>query len=173
MSNLNHKKLLLCVIGMLVCLAILIGVFVATDDMTGDKNFSEYTREDWSVAILPLCVMILALIGVVVFLLMLIIPFMREYPAISDYVANKKMANIDLGTEFLVFDHNEFKRACCRHVDQNALWITVKEYDLKTKTWTVLEAGRHVEKGSLAIVLQQDYKYDAVKFLYLQHYPVR
>ncbi len=38
--------------GMVISLAILLIVFYATDGWTGDKEFSEYTRYDWSIAIL-------------------------------------------------------------------------------------------------------------------------
>ena len=93
------------------------------------------------------------------------------YPALMDYVTSKKFSDIDLETEFLVFDHNEFKRACCRAETQNGLWISIKEYDLKTRKWTILEEGRHIENtDDLAFILQEDYKYDKVKFYHVPNH---
>ena len=82
-----------------------------------------------------------------------------------NYVINKKFSDIDPGTEFFVFDHNELKRACCRTEKQNGIWISIKEYSLKTKSWTIIEEGRHIEKkDDLICTLQEEYKYDKVKF---------
>jgi len=80
--------------------------------------------------------------------------------------------SILIGTDFLVFDHNEFKRACCRNESQNGLWISVKEYDLKTKKWKTLEEGRYIENADdIAAVLQMDYAYDKVKFYHAIEHP--
>ncbi|MBQ4559768.1 MAG: hypothetical protein IJA54_05545 [Tyzzerella sp.] len=151
--------------GMVISLAILLIVFYATDGWTGDKEFSEYTRYDWSIAILPLSIMAVSGISTLVFSLIIIIPIIRIYPALMNYVINKKFSDIDPGTEFFVFDHNELKRACCRTEKQNGIWISIKEYSLKTKSWTIIEEGRHIEKkDDLICTLQEEYKYDKVKF---------
>ncbi len=172
MFNLKTKKSKICLLGMLISLAILLIVFYATDGLLGDKEFSEYTHDDWSVAILPLSIIIVSGVSTLVFSLIIIIPLIWMYPVLIDYVTNKKFSDIDLDTEFLVFDHNEFKRACCRTETQKGLWISVKEYDLKTKSWTILEEGRYIENTDALIdILQEDYKYDKVKFYYGQNRP--
>ncbi len=171
MFNFKNKKSRVCFIGMLISLAILLIVFYATDGLLGDKEFSEYTREDWSIAILPLSIIVVSCISTLVFALIIIIPMIWLYPSLMKYVTKIKFSDIDLETEFLVFDHNEFKRACCRTETQNGLWISVKEYDLKTRSWTTLEGGRRIENADdLVSVLQEDYKYDRVKFYRLPNY---
>lgn len=163
--NFQNKKSRICIIGMLISLAILLIVFFATDGLLGDKEFSEYTREDWSIAMLPLSIIVVSGVSTLVIALIIIIPMIRLYPSLINYVTKTKFSDIDLGTEFLVFDHNEFKRACCRAETQNGLWISVKEYDLKAKGWTTLEGGRHIENADdLVSILQEDYQYDSVKF---------
>ncbi|MBE7064881.1 MAG: hypothetical protein E7384_03590 [Ruminococcaceae bacterium] len=165
MFDLKNKKSKICFLGMLISLVILLIVFFATDGLTGDKEFSEYTREDWSIAIVPLSVIIVSGISTFVFALIIIIPMIWMYPALIDYVTNKKFSDLDPETEFMVFDHNEFKRACCRFVEQDRLWITVKEYNLKAKSWTVLEEGRFIdEEDDLVYILRKDYNYDKTKF---------
>ena len=165
MFDFKNKKSRICFIGMLISLAILLIVFYSTDGLLGDKGFSEYTYDDWSIAMLPLSIIIVSIISTLVFAMIILIPLICKYPALIDYVSRKKFVDIDMGTEFLVFDHNEFKRTCCRAETQDGLWISVKEYDLKTKSWTILEAGRHIENADdLVSVLQEDYKYDSVKF---------
>lgn len=57
------------------------------------------------------------------------------------------------------------KRTCCRRATPERMWISVQEYDLRQKQWNVLEAGRWVEPADdLVTVLQQEYRYDKVKF---------
>ncbi len=166
----NTKRLRICLWGMLVSLAILLIVFNTTDGLLGDKGFSEYTPQDWSIAILPLSIIIISGISTLVFALIMIIPLIWVYPALTDYVANKKFGNIDSKTEFLVFDHNEFKRACCRTEMQNGLRISIKEYDLKNKKWIILEEGSYIENADdLIYILKEKYNYDGVKFYYLQN----
>jgi hypothetical protein len=156
---------------MLISLAILLIVFYATDDLLGDKEFSEYTSDDWSIAMLPLSIIIVSGVSTLAFALIIIIPMIWKYPALMDYVTNKKFADIDFGTEFLVFDHNEFKRACCRSESQSGLWISIKEYDLIKRSWTILEEGRHIENSDdLVSILQEDYRYDKVKFYNVPNY---
>ena len=171
MFNLKSKKSRICFIGMLVSLVILLIVFYATDGLLGDKEFSEYTREDWSIAVLPLSIIVVSGVSTLTFALIIIIPMIWQYPSLIKYVTKLKFSDIDSETEFLVFDHNEFKRACCHAETQNGLWISIKEYDLKTRSWTTLEAGRHIENADdLASILQEDYKYDRVKFYRLPNY---
>lgn len=171
MFNLKNKRTKICLLCMLISLAILVVVFYATDGLLGDKEFSEYTRDDWSVAILPLSIIVVSGVSTLVFSLILIIPLICIYPALIDYTANKKFADIDPNTEFLVFDHNEFKRACCRTEMQNGLWISVKEYNFKKHSWTVLEEGHYIENAdTLSCILQEDYEYDRVKFYRLQNH---
>jgi hypothetical protein len=119
MFNVKNKKSKICFIGMLISLVILLIVFYATDGLLGDKEFSEYTHDDWSIAILPLSIILVSGISTLGFALIIIIPMIWMYPSLMNYVTNKKFSDIDLETEFLVFDHNEFKRACCRTETQN------------------------------------------------------
>lgn len=171
MFNLKNKKSRICLLGMLISLAILLIVFYTTDGLLGDKEFSEYTHDDWSIAILPLSIIIVSLISTLVFAIIIIIPLIRMYPALIDYGSNRKFSDVDSETEFLVFDHNELKRACCRSETKNRLWISIKEYDLKTRSWTILEEGRYIENpDDLAFILQENYKYDKVKFYYLPNH---
>ena len=161
----NNKKTKICLVAMLISLAILAIVFYGTDGLLGDKEFSEYTSSDWSVAILPLSIMAISAISTLTFALVLIVPIFRIYPALTDYVTNQKFSDIDTDIEFLVFDHDEFKRACCKTNAENKVWFSVKEYDIKQKNWTILEEGRVTEnRNTLIYVLQQDYKFDKVKF---------
>ena len=165
MFNFKNRKTRICFIGMLISLAILLLVFSATDGLLGDKEFSEYTHDDWKIAMLPLSIIIISAISTLVFLTIMIIPLIWIYPALVDYVSNKKFSDIDVETDFLAFDHDEFKRACCRTESQNGLWISIKEYDLKSKQWIILEEGRFIENAdNLVNILQEDYKYDKVKF---------
>lgn len=171
MFNFKNKSSRICFIGMVISLLILLIVFYATDGLLGDKEFSEYTREDWSIAMLPLSIMVVSGISTLVFALIIIIPMIWLYPSLMEYVTKIKFSDIDSETEFLVFDHNEFKRACCHAEPPNGLWISVKEYDIKTKSWTTLEASRHIKNADdLVSVLQEEYKYDRVKFYRLPNY---
>lgn len=177
MYNWKNRKFQICLWGMLISLVILSVVFYATDGLLGDKEFSEYTRADWSIAILPLSVMLVSAIATLVFAIIIIItmiPIICMYPAIVDYVIkNKRFSEMDSETEFLVFDHNGFKRACCRKEGQNGLWISVKEYNLKTKSWVVLEEGRYIENAdNLIYILRKDYKYDRVRICDIQGRPL-
>lgn len=165
MFSFKDKKSRICFIGMLVSLAVLLIVFCATDGLMGDKAFSAYTQDDWAIAALPLSIIIISGIATLGFALMVIIPLAVKYPALMNYVTKKKFADIDTDTEFLVFDHNELKRACCRTEAKNGLWICVKEYDLMKRKWIILEEGRCIENADdLAFILQKDYRYDRVKF---------
>ena len=74
MFDFKNKKSKICFIGMLISLAILLIVFYATDDLLGDKEFSEYTSDDWSIAILPLSIITVSCISTLVFALIIIIP---------------------------------------------------------------------------------------------------
>lgn len=161
----QNKKFKICLWGTLISLAVLCVVFFATDGLLGDKEFSEYTQEEWSIAILPLSAIIAAFISTLVFSLTLIIPLIRMHPVLTDYLTNKKYSDIESDTEFLVFDHHEFKRACCRTTTETGVWFSIKEYNLKTRSWIVLEEGRHIENADdLAFILHKDYKYDKVTF---------
>ena len=165
MFDFKNKKSRICFFGMLISLAVMLVVFFATDGLLGDKEFSEYTSNDWSIAILPLSIIILSCVSTLVFALIIIIPMMFKYPALVEYLRSKKFHGIDFGSDFLAFDHNEFKRACCDLDEQGGLWFSVKEYDLKTKTWKILEAGRYIDNANdLVRILQEEYKYDRVKF---------
>lgn len=168
----NQKKQKLYLWGLWVSFAVLFIVFFATDGLLGDKEFSEYTRDDWSVAMLPLLIMIISGISTLVFALMIIIPLILMYPALMHYMTTVKFFDIDSDTEFLAFDHNEFKRACCRTEAQTGLWISVKEYNLKTRSWVILEEGRYIEDADALIgILQKDYQYDRVKFYHDRNSP--
>lgn len=165
MFDFNNKKSRICFIGLLISLMTLLIVFYATDGLLGDKEFSEYTHNDWSIAALPLSIIIVSAVSTLVFAIIITIPMISKYPALKDYVRRKKFADIDDGTEFLVFDHNEFKRACCRWEGQNGLRISIKEYDLNSREWKTLEESRFIEiADDVVTVLQKDYKYDEVKF---------
>lgn len=165
MFSFKNKRSRICFIGLLVSAAIMLIVFYATDGLLGDKEFSEYTKADWSIAILPLVILAVSFVSTMVFAFIIIIPMILLYPSLVKYVAQIKFSDLEPETEFIAFDHNEFKRACCRTEGQNGLWFSIKEYDLKTKSWTILEEGRHIENGDdLVSVLQEDYQYDKVKF---------
>ena len=164
MFNFMNKKTKICLIGLCISLAILLIVFFATDDLTGDKDFSDYTQEDWSVAILPLSIIIVSGISIIIFALILIIPMFLLQPALMDYVKNKKFSDIDINTNFLVFDHYELKRACFSNEMQDCIYLTIKEYDLKLKNWKIIEDGRLINnKGELIRILQDEYNFDEVK----------
>lgn len=140
-------------------------VFFATDGLLGDKEFSEYTHNDWLVAVLPLSIIIVSCISTLIFALIITIPMIRKYPALTEYISKKKFADLDIGTKYVIFDHNELKRACCRSGSQNGVWISIKEYDLNSRDWKILEEGRYIENAAdVATVLKKDYKYDEVKY---------
>ena len=171
MFNLKNKKDRTLFICMLVSFVVLLTVFYATDGLTGDKEFSEYTRQDWAVAIVPLSVIVVSLVSTLTFATIIMVSFIRMCPVLADYTANQKFAHIDADTEFFAFDHNEFKRACCRTQNQTGVWISIKEYSLKTRSWTVLEEGRFIQNADeLREVLQRDYGYDRVKFYNAQDF---
>ncbi len=171
MFSFKNKKSRICFIGLLISLTIMIIVFYATDGVLGNKEFSEYTTYDWSIAILPLSIIAISCISTLVFALIIIIPLIWKYPALMEYVSKKKFSDMDLGTEFLAFDHNEFKRACCRRGSQNGLWISIKEYDLSMKKWIILEEGRYIENADdLTSTLQKDYSFDKVKLYNISNY---
>jgi len=164
MFNLKNKKSRICLFGLLISLSVLLVVFIASDGITGDKDFSEYTHDDWKIAIVPLCIMIASEASTLVFVLIITVPMLFVYPALVDYVTNKKFSDIDKETDYLVFDHNELKRACCRNGNDNGVWISVREYDLKKKAWIILEEGRYVDNVyALERILQEDYGFDRVK----------
>ncbi|MBO5937794.1 MAG: hypothetical protein J6Q79_09335 [Clostridia bacterium] len=163
----NNKRTKICLTGTLLSLAILLITFFATDGLFEDKEFSEYTSADWSIAIVPLAIMALSAVSTLTFALILVIPLFKSEPAIMNYVATQKFADINDGTEFLVFDHEELKRACCRSESENKIWFSVRAYDLKSQSWSVLEKGRYTENiETLFYILQQDYKFDELKFKY-------
>ena len=164
------KKTKICLLAMLISLFVLLIVFGETDGLLGDKEFSEYTRDDLSIAIVPLSIMAVSALSTLCFALVLIVPIIRMYPALIDYVGKRKFSEIDSDIEFLVFDHNELKRACCRTETQNGLWFSVKEYDLKCRKWVVLEEGIHINNADdLISMLQEDYKYDKIKIYYYRN----
>ena len=164
MFDFKKKKWRICFFGMLISVAILLIVFSTTDGLLGDKEFSEYTPDDWAIAIVPLSVIVISLISGLVFALIIIVPMIWLSPVLIDYVTNKKFADIEPETEFFAFDHNEFKRACCRREEQNGIWFSVKEYNLKTRRWTSLEEGRYIENADdLTHILKEEYMYDKVK----------
>ena len=76
MFDMKNKKTRICLIGLLISYVVMSIVFCATDGLLGDKEFSEYTQEDWSVAILPLSILIASAISSLTFSLMLLIPFL-------------------------------------------------------------------------------------------------
>ena len=167
MFNFKNKKDRFCFFAMLISLAIMLIVFIATDGITGDKEFSEYTQEDWSIAILPLSIIVLSCISTLVFATIIMIPIFRNYPALVYYLENVKFSEIEPETNFLVFDHNELKRACCRIESQNGLWVSIQEYNLKTREWNILENGRYIDNAdNLVYILQKDYGYDKAKYFY-------
>ena len=160
----NNKRSKICLVGTLISLVILVITFFATDGLLGDKEFAEYTSADWSMAIVPLAIMAISAISALIFAVILLIPLFKAEPAILNYIANEKFAHIDDGTEFLVFDHEELKRACCRSYNENKIWFSVKEYDLKSESWSVLEKGRYAEDiDNLFYILQKDYMFDELK----------
>lgn len=164
MFDFMNKKTKICLIGLCISLAILLIVFFATDDLTGEKEFSDYTQEDWSIAILPLSIIIVPGVSTLIFALFLIIPIFLLQPALMDYVKNKKFSDIDINTNFLVFDHHELKRACFSNETQDSVYLSIKEYDLKLKDWKVIEEGRLINnKGELLNILQDEYNFDEVK----------
>ncbi len=165
----NNKKTKICLAGTLISLVILVIAFFATDGLFGDKEFAEYSSADWSIAIVPLAIMAISAILTLVFAIILVIPLFKAEPAILNYVANEKFADIDNGAEFLVFDHEELKRACCRSDNENKIWFSIKEYDLKAENWSVLEKGRYAEDiDTLFYILQKDYKFDELKLKQIQ-----
>ena len=159
------RKLTIRVIGALVSLAIMVITFFATDGLLGDKAFSEYTREDWSVAMLPLSIILLSFISTWLFLMPMLISMILVYPSLMEYVTKIKFSDIDSKTNFIVFDNNEFKRACCEVDEEIGLWISIKEYHLKSRRWVVLEKSRYIKNADdLVLILKRDYGYDKVKF---------
>lgn len=164
MNIFKNKKLRIYFIMTLVSATVMLTVFNATDGLLGDKEFSAYTDEDWAIAAFPLAVIVLFTVLTLVFAVLFLVAMMRIYPALTEYVTRKKFFDIDEGSKFLVFDHDELKRACCRPDDRNGVWFSVKQYDLQTKRWITLETGRHLDKMTdLAGVLQRDYQYDKTK----------
>ena len=164
MFNLRNKKDRVIFIGLIISFVALIVIFCLTDGLTGDKEFSEYTSEDWSVALLPLILLGLSMLSTLVFSFMILIPMIFSYPSLVEYVTKKKFSDIDKNCEFLIFDHNEFKRACCFLESPEKLWFSVKEYDLKARNWKILEHGRYVENyTALRIELMEKYNYDEIK----------
>ncbi len=168
MFGLKNKKNRVCFILALISLAIYLIVFFASEDLNGTKEFSEYTAEEWSVVILPLVIMAVTAITSVVLLLVILLPYFMALPAINDYVLHKKFSEIDDNTEFLIFDFDEFKRACCRLDDNERMWFSIKEFNLKTRNWEILEEGRYVDNMTeLTNVLQQDYGFDKIKYSHI------
>ena len=86
MFDFKNKKSRICFVGMLISLAILLIVFYATDGLLGDKEFSEYTHDDWSIAMLPLSIIIVSGVSTLAFALIIIIPMIWKYPALLDFV---------------------------------------------------------------------------------------
>ena len=78
MFDFKNKKSRICFVGMLISLAILLIVFYATDGLLGDKEFSEYTYDDWSIAILPLSIIIVSAIPTLVFALVTFLFFKKK-----------------------------------------------------------------------------------------------
>ncbi len=164
----NRKLTKICITGIIISMIILLVVFLMTDSITGEKEFSEYTSDDWKIAIVPLITMALSLLSTIVFSLIIIIPYIIALPKLDYYLKFEKFSDIDENTDFLVFDHNELKRTCCSCVGINGLDISVKEYDLKNKKWKCLENNRHLEdRDALVYILLNDYHYDRVKFFAL------
>lgn len=167
MPNFKNKKFRFCFFALLISCAIMLLVFFATDGLLGDKEFSQYTEADWKLAILPLSIIVVSAVSTLVFTVIILVPYIRIYPALCDYLKNKKFSEIDPETTLLVFDNNELKRACCRPDEEKGVYISVKEYDLKTKKWIVIEECRHIESADyLFYILQNEYKFDNIKPFY-------
>ena len=122
MFYIKNRKNKICLIGAIVCCIIFLIVFYISDGLTGDKEFSQYTNIDWAIAIPSLIIMAASAITSLTFSAVIIVPVIWRYPAISDYVKNKKFSEIDVKTTFIIFDFDEFKRACC-HLNENGIFI--------------------------------------------------
>ncbi len=171
MFYIKNRKKKICLIGAIVCCIIFLVVFYISDALTGDKEFSQYTDIDWAIAIPSLIIMAISAIASLTFSAVVIVPVLWRYPAINDYVKNKKFSGIDSKTTFIIFDFDEFKRACCYLDDNNNVSFSVKEYNLKTREWVVLQESRTVENhAALITVLKEDYKFDQIKYF---HYKVK
>lgn len=138
-------------------------VVFSTDGLLGDKGFSEYTSEDWKIAVLPLSIIILSGVSTLIFTLLVLISAIRISTGLKDYLLNKKFADLDPNTEFVVFDHSELKRACCHRVNEYEVWFSVKEYSFDTRDWITLQEGRCIVYRTLSTVLQEEYGYDDIK----------
>ena len=170
MNGFNTKRNKICAITALICCFIFIIVFYVSDILTGDKEFSQYTQLDWFIAVPSLILMFASAIASFTCSFIVIIPVIIHYPALIDYVNNKKFSDIQEDIGFIIFDHNELKRACCRHEDENGIWFSVKEYYLKKKNWVILEEGRYVKNHTELIqVLQNDYQFDKIKYNYTKN----
>ena len=163
MFHFKDKKTKIHFWGLYISAAILFVVFFSTDGLLGDKGFAEYTHEDWKIAMLPLSIIILSGISTLIFSILVLIPAIRVHAGLKDYLLNKKFADLDPNTEFVVFDHSELKRACCRRVNEYEVWFSVKEYNFDTRTWITLEEGRYIAYRTLSTVLQEEYGYDDIK----------
>jgi len=169
---LKNKTIRFCILAMVISFAILSIVFNATDDLAGDKEFSEYTHNDWSKAMLPLSLIIVSGLSTLAFAGIIIVQSIKIYPVITDYFINRRFSDLEPDTEFLAFDHDGFKRACCRCKGENGLWICVSEYDLKSRSWKILEEGRFLENSDgLQSVLHKEYHYDRVMIFYKEYLP--
>ena len=163
--NLKNMRFRICLYGLLISTCILLVVVFATDGLLGDKEFSEYTESDWENAMFPLIVIIISGAATVIFTLILSIPLFILYPALVYYITKKKFNDIEPGSAIIVFDHHEFKRACCQTGDYMGLQFSVKEFNLNKRDWVVLEEGRICKnKKELMEILKNEYGYDDFKF---------
>ncbi len=164
-----NKKTTISLVGLIISLGLFLSFFFVTDNLLGEKLFSFYTADDWEIATMPLVMLGISGVSTLVFIGMIIIPLFRLEPRLSEYVSKMKFADLEENTEFLVFDHNELKRACCYYTPQKEIWFSVKEYNLQERSWNILEKGRTVcDAESLHTILHTEYGYDEIKAYFRQ-----
>lgn len=160
----HEKQCRMYLFCLVISVVVLVTVFLLTDGWFGDKEFSQYNAAEWQKAMFPLIVMGVSAVSVVVFLVLLCIPAFKMERIVTDYFKNKKFNDLDEGTAYIIFDRNEYKRACCLPLGQNGVWLSVKNYNLSKKDWDILEKGKLIHNvDELEDILKSDYGFDQIK----------
>ena len=93
----NNKRTKICLLGTLISLAVLLITFFATDSIFGDKEFSEYTSADWSIAIIPLAIIVASGVSTLIFALILAIPITIVQMCMQKYIVYGMAAGAEKG----------------------------------------------------------------------------
>ncbi len=160
----KKRKLKRNVICFIISLALVMLVLYLGEGITGDKEFSDYTSEEWSAATPVLVALSVASAAALFFGALLLITFFKLCLAVVHYF-RKKYSGISDDCCWLWFNDDAYTRTCGSPVGEVEVLIVVEEFDMESRAWQTVEKGRVVDRfESVENILMTDYGYRLVFF---------